>query len=29
MRPDDALTRKFERALGVRLKEKVPTAVVK
>jgi len=29
MRPDDALARKLERALGVRLKEKVPTAVVK
>lgn len=29
MRPDDALTRKLERALGVRLKEKAPTAAVR
>jgi len=29
MRPDDALARKLERALGVRLKEKTPTAVVR
>ena len=29
MRPDDVLARKLERALGVRLKEKVPTAAVR